>query len=300
MQSVSLAPDLQVSPIIQGMMKLRDWNLSPAARLAHIKRVMELGITTFDHADIYGDYTCESLFGEALALEPGLRKQMQLISKCGIKRISPNRPDHSVKSYDTSRNHILRSVERSLENLQTDYLDLLLIHRPDPFMNADETADAFRHLKRFGMVRHFGVSNFLPRQFMLLQSRLDFPLVANQVKISVYDLENFDNGTVDFLQQHRIRPMAWSPIAGGRILDPADERAARIRQTAQVIAKRHGLNGIGPIFYAWLYAHPTGIIPVTGTGKMERLLRAIDGLEVRLSAEEWFELLEASRGYRVP
>ncbi|MCB9235665.1 MAG: aldo/keto reductase [Bacteroidia bacterium] len=300
MKPIAIAPDLKVSPIIQGMMKLNEWNLSPAERLKHFRQVADLGVTTFDHADIYGGYTCEELFGEALALEPGFRKQIQLISKCGINLISPNRPTHTIKSYNTTAEHIIWSVEQSLLNLKTDHLDLLLIHRPDPLMNPDETAAAFVHLKKHGKVRQFGVSNFLPRQLMLLQSRLDFPLATNQIQLSLYDLENFDNGSVDFLYQHHIHPMAWAPLAAGRFFSPQDEKAFRIRKAAKTIADRYEVKDLEVIFYAWLFAHPSGIIPITGTSRPDRLQHALKGKQLKLTREEWFELYEATNGKRVP
>ncbi|MFD2452631.1 aldo/keto reductase [Ideonella paludis] len=174
--------ELQLSPIIAGAWRLAEWQFSVEQRLAWIEGCMARGLSSFDHADIYGGYQAEALFGEALALRPALREQMQLVSKCGIKLVGPARPAHGFKSYDTSAAHITTSVENSLRALRTDRLDLLLIHRPDALMDADEVAQTFERLRRDGKVLHFGVSNFTPAQFELLHSRI--PLVTNQVECS--------------------------------------------------------------------------------------------------------------------
>ena len=158
----------QLSEFIQGYWRLADWKMSPSQILDFLKQHLDLGISSVDHADIYGNYSCEQLFGEALALEPALRQQIEIVTKCDIKLLSDKYPQRTVKHYDTSAAHILASVENSLRNLHTDYLDLLLIHRPDPLMNADEVAQTFQQLKACGKVRHFGVSNFTPYQFDLL------------------------------------------------------------------------------------------------------------------------------------
>jgi predicted oxidoreductase len=213
MQKIKLNEDLELSRIVHGLMRLSEWGFSKKERLNLIESIMDLGITSFDHADIYGDYRCEELFGEALALKPEIRNDIQLITKCGIKMISKNRPEHKLKHYDTNKEHIISSVENSLKNLETDYIDLLLIHRPDPLMNPDQVAEAFKFLKAQGKVLNFGVSNFEPAEFEMLSSRLDFPLVTNQIEVSVMALENFDNGSIDKCLEKNIVPMALSPLA---------------------------------------------------------------------------------------
>lgn len=196
------------SRLVAGLWRLASWGLRDAELLDLIHACLDLGITTFDHADIYGGYTNEELFGRALALEPALRERMQLVTKCGIKLVSAHRPAHTFHCYDTSQAHIVASVENSLRLLGTDCLDLLLIHRPDPLLDADEMAEAFAALRQAGKVLHFGVSNFTPWQFDLLASRLDFPLVTNQVEVSVLHLETLHDGTLDQCQRLGIAPMA--------------------------------------------------------------------------------------------
>lgn len=197
MERVKLAEDLSFSRIIHGLWRLAVWRLTNRELLALIEQCLEMGINTFDHADIYGDYSCEQLFGEALSLKPDLRQRMRIVTKCGIKPVSNKRPKHRIKHYDTSKEHIINSVEHSLQNFGTDYLDVLLIHRPDPLMDPTEVAEAFHQLRTQGKVLYFGVSNFTPGQLDLLSSYLDFPLVTNQIEVSPMNLENFFNGTVD-------------------------------------------------------------------------------------------------------
>lgn len=199
-----MANNLEFSRIIQGFWRLAEWNMPKQELLSFIKNCMEMGITTFDHADIYGGYTCESLFGEALQLQPSLRDNMQIVTKCGIAPLSPKFPKRYVAHYNTSTKHIVKSVEQSLQNLHTDYIDLLLIHRPDPFMDPSEVAEAFTRVKQEGKVRHFGVSNFLPSQFNMLSSYLDFPLITNQIEVSAMQLEHFEKGTIDLCQEKEL------------------------------------------------------------------------------------------------
>ncbi len=283
-----------------GVWRLAEWGMTSQEILSLIHHCLDLGITTFDHADLYGDYTCEGLFGKALTQEPELRSRLQLVTKCGIKLVSPNRPNHKIKYYDTSYTHILSSVDHSLQKLNTDYLDLLLIHRPDPFMNADETAAAFTQLRQCGKVLHFGVSNFLPHQFDLLASRLDFPLVTNQVEISVMHLEPFEDGTIDQCQQLRIAPMAWSPLAGGELFKGESPQAVRLRETLTTITQQFDHATLDQIACAWLLAHPANIVPILGTGNYARIHQAAKAEELKLSREQWFAIWSASTGQEVP
>ncbi|PUB11659.1 aldo/keto reductase family oxidoreductase [Paenisporosarcina sp. OV554] len=299
MQRVELYEDLSFSRIIHGLWRLSEWDMSNEEVLLLIEDCLKAGITTFDHADIYGNYTCEKKFGDALALKPELRKEMEIITKCGIKLVSNNRPQHSVKSYDTSKEHIIASVNQSLQNLQTDYIDVLLIHRPDPFMDPAKVAEAFTQLKIEGKVRQFGVSNFKRSQYKMLQSYLDFPLITNQIELSAYQLENFEDGTLDLCQEERITPMAWSPLAGGSIFSSNDSRAKNLRDTLERIAGEIGAHGIDEVLYAWLLSHPANIMPIVGSGKMDRIESAIRSLDLTLSRDQWFEILQVSMDHEI-
>ena len=286
-----------LSRIVAGVWRMSDWSWTPRERLRWVEQCLEMGVTTFDHADIYGGYTVEQLFGEALALAPSLRAKMQLVSKCGICLTTENRPAHRVKHYDTSSEHIIRSAENSLRMLGTDHLDLLLIHRPDALMNADEVAAAFTHLQLMGKVQHFGVSNFTPAQFDLLQSR--FPLVTNQIELHPLHLSPLHDGTLDQCQQRRIQPMIWSPLAGGRLMTSQDGAAGRVRGVLESIGARAGVSA-ATIAFAWLLRHPSRPIPVAGSRRIEAMREAVAALDVTLDAQEWTEIWAAGSGHEVP
>lgn len=300
-EKIKLSPNGPTfSRLIFGTMRLGVWgaNMNTAEYEKITQKSLELGITTFDHADIYGHYTTEGEFGKMLKKQPNLRQKMEIITKCGIKMVTPNRPNHKIKSYDTSKKHIIESAENSLKELQTDYLDLLLIHRPSPLMQPDEIAEAFNQLREQGKVRYFGVSNFTPSQFSMLNDR--FELVTNQVEISINHLFPFTDGTLDQCIQKGIKPMAWSPLGGGKVFtDLEDETVQRIRKVGMELMEKHNATGLDQILLAFLLKHPAGILPVLGTTKMKRLEAAAAALEIELTDEEWFELLEAQTGHRV-
>ncbi len=286
----------EFSPLIAGYWRLMEWGMRPQELLAFMEQHSELGITTVDHADIYGDYQCEAAFGEALRLKPSLREKLELVSKCGIATTA--KPEHALGHYITDRAHILASAEQSLKNLHTDYLDLLLIHRPDPLMEADEVAEAFTALHSSGKVRHFGVSNFTPAQFSLLQSRLPFMLATNQVEISPLNQTVTLDGTLDQCQQLRIRPMAWSCLGGGRLF--TEPRYQPLREELEAIAGEIGAQTLEQVVYAWILRLPSQPLPILGTGKIERMRDAWAALSLTLSRQQWFRIRKAALGYNVP
>uniref|UniRef100_UPI0018EAFBC1 aldo/keto reductase n=1 Tax=Aquitalea sp. ASV11 TaxID=2795103 RepID=UPI0018EAFBC1 len=258
-----------------------------------VEHAIQLGITTFDHADLYGGFRCEALFGQWLKANPGQREHIQLVSKCGIKPADASR-GWQVKHYDSSRAHILASVDASLQNLGTDYLDLLLIHRPDPLLDPDEVADTFASLKACGKVRHFGVSNFSPSQFALLSSRT--ALLTNQVEASLLHGAPLFDGTFDQCLQAGIRPMVWSPLAGGRLLQPAAHPAlhAALQQMAAELAVTPATLAL-----AWLMRHPARPIPISGSRRLASLDEAAAACRLQLDRQQWFALLEAAHGQPV-
>lgn len=296
MQYIKLAEDLKFSRIIHGLWRLADWNLSTNDTQTLIEQCLDRGITTFDHADIYGNYSCEKLFGQALAQKPSLRESMQLVTKCGIKLTSDKYPERKINFYDTSKEHIINSANQSLKNLNTDYIDVLLLHRPDAFMDPQEVADAFIQLKEEGKVRYFGVSNFKRSQFDLLQSFLPFSLITNQIEVSPTYLNHFEEGTIEQCQQHKIAPMAWSPLGGGSIFTAEDERSIRVRNKLTEIGEEIGAKSLDQVVYAWLLAHPATIMPIVGSGKMNRIDVAIQALDLKVNRMQWFQILEASKG----
>ena len=273
------------------------WGWSAAQRLQWLSECIDCGVSSFDHADIYGGYSVEALFGEALARNPSLRRQMQLVSKCGIQLISDARPEHRVKAYDTSALHIERSVEQSLRALGTEYLDTLLLHRPDPLMDADVVADVFLRLQRAGKVLTFGVSNFTPMQFSLLHSRV--PLVTNQVECSPLQLAPLHDGTFDQAQQLRIAPMIWSPLAGGKIFSSDDAAAMRVQAALKSVAARFVVSA-ATIAYAWLARLPCKPHLIVGSSRIAAMREALAALELKLDAPSWHEIWAAGAGRAVP
>lgn len=272
----------------------------PEAVIRLVETALQEGITTIDHADIYGNYTVEERFGRAVTRQSSLRGRIELVSKCGIRLVSENRPEHRLKTYDTGREHIINSVNTSLRNLNTDYLDVLLLHRPDPLMNADEVAEAFGELKNAGKVKHFGVSNFTTHQFSLLQSRLNFPLVTNQIEFSVVHLPPLYDGTLDQCQQLRVPPMAWSPLAGGKLFTNTDEQSSRMGLALQEVGAELGDASVEQVAVAWILKHPANVMPVLGTGQPERLQEVARAADLPLTRDQWFHILKASAGQDVP
>ncbi len=285
----------EFSRFAQGFGGAVRWKKSTHDMLEYIQRCVHLGVTTLDNAAIYGNGQCETLLGDALALKPSLRDEVELVTKCCIGRW-----DTSLYHYDTSKAHILWSVEQSLHKLRTDRIDLLLIHRPDPLMDADEVAEAFGELRQSGKVLHFGVSNFTPSQFELLASRLDFPLVTNEVQFSAMYLEAWYDGTLDQCQRLRIVPMAWSPLGGGRLFREETRWAESIRTEMYAIGKELGGASLDQVALAWVLKHPARMVPILGTGKIERVRSAVQAEDLELSREQWFRIWVASVGKRLP
>jgi len=286
---------INFSSPIAGCMRWGKWGagFTTAEYLMIIEECLHHGITSFDHADIYGDYTTEAEFGAALKQAPSLREQIQLITKCGIQITSANRPLHQIKSYNTSKEYIIASTEQSLKNFQTDRIDVLLIHRPDPLLNPEEVAAAITTLQEQGKILHFGVSNFLPHQVDLLQKFI--PVHYNQLEVSILHLQPFVNGELDHCLQHDVVPMAWAPLGGGLFNDDTHPRYRSIAATASELAAKY-LTGVNQILIAFLLAHPSKIVPVVGTTKIERLLQAKEASNINLEREDWFKLYIASLG----
>ncbi len=296
-QRITLAPQgPEFSRLVMGYWRLMDWNMSARELVSFIEQHLDLGITTVDHADIYGGYQCEAAFGEALKLAPQLRDRMEIVTKCGIATTA--KAENKIGHYITDRAHIVESAEASLKNLAIEHIDLLLIHRPDPLMDADEVGEAFLQLHQTGKVRHFGVSNFTPAQFSLLQSRLPFTLATNQVEISPVHQPLLLDGTLDQLQQLRIRPMAWSCLGGGRLFN--DETFQPLRDELQQVAQETGAQTIEQVVYAWVMRLPSQPLPIIGSGKIERVRSAIHALSLEMTRQQWFRIRKAALGYDVP
>ncbi len=291
----------KVSPFIYGC-----WRLLDDPEGSDIKRVrekidacLESGITTFDHADIYGGYGCEEVFGNALKDSPNLRDKMEIVTKCGIMLVDPARPENRIKHYDHGGNHVIKSVERSLKNLNVDVIDLLLIHRPGPLMDPEELGAALDHMRTSGKIKYYGVSNFTVSQFKMLNSCTERKLATNQVEMNPLYQEPFLDGTLDYLIQKQIRPMAWSPTAGGRIFNDTSEASVRVRDAVQEIAARYGME-MDQVLYSWLLMHPSNPAIILGTNKPERIRRAVESKTRHLDKQDWYAIWSAGNGQEVP
>ncbi|MEC7667434.1 MAG: aldo/keto reductase, partial [Pseudomonadota bacterium] len=272
-----------------------DANTSPEHVAAKIQSCLDQGITTFDQADIYGDYGAEAVLGDALRANPSLRQKMEIVTKCDIVAPIGKYSDKPVKYYDTSRAHIRASVENSLQVMGLDVIDLLLIHRPDPLMDHHETGAALDELVAEGKVRTVGVSNFRPWDWSLLQSAMKNQLVTNQIEISLAEIRPFTNGDLAFHQQHDHPIMAWSPLGGGNLMTASGQLADRM----DTLARDHGVDRAA-IAVAFLLAHPAKILPVMGTNNLDRIATLADATKVKLDRESWFMLYEAALGAEVP
>lgn len=299
-----MSPRLQIAPngpefsrIVLGLWRLSSWQMNPTQRVAFLQAALALGITTIDQADIYGDYTSELLLGEAFAEMPSLRTQFQIVTKCGIQFPAALRPAQTSHIYNTTREHIIASAENSLRSMQIDAIDLMLIHRPDPLMEADEIAAAFTHLQERGIVKYFGVSNFSHAQFELLHSR--YPLVSNQVECSLMQMAPIYDGCFDLCQRLRIAPMIWSALAGGSIFSDSGTDAQRIRVALDTIAERLEVS-VSCVALAWLLNLPSRPLVLTGSSRVAVLKEAVQAAHLQLSREHWFDLWRAAQGADIP
>ena len=292
---IRLASDLELSRIVYGMWRLGDdTDTSPAHIEAKIEACLAQGITTMDQADIYGGYEAEELLGAAFKAAPSLKDKVEIVTKCDIVAPAGRYADARVKYYDTSRAHIIASVDHSLRLMGIDTIDLLLIHRPDPMMDAVETGAALDEVVASGKVRHVGVSNFKLHDWNLLQSAMDAPLVTNQLEISLMHHVPFTDGDVAYLQERSVPPMAWSPLGGGALFQNGP-----VMDVLGRVAQENGVDETA-VAVAWLLAHPAQIIPVMGTNNLSRIKGFSDAMKVDMDRQTWFELYTAALGHEVP
>lgn len=303
MKRINLPNGRALSQLAYGAWRLSDaQDTSVNANLERIDACLAQGITTFDHADIYGDYRCEALFGQAIKARPSLRDQIEVVTKTDIMLLSQQWPGTRVKHYDTSPAHVTASVERSLQRIAVDVIDLLLIHRPDPLMDAEALGRCLDGLVDSGKVRGVGVSNFMPWDVDLLQSRMKHRLQVNQIELGLLHTAPFTNGQVAHAQQHRMPVMAWSPLGGGRLHTQAGQAgtaAARLAPRLQELARASAVDETA-VAIAWLLHHPAQVLPVLGSNQLERMTRFADATRVPMDRQTWFELYELANGHEVP
>mgnify|MGYP001800691131 CR=1 FL=1 len=297
MDRVHLSPTVSLSRIVYGMWRIGDDDdTSPKHIQAKIEACLAQGITPLDQADIYGAYGAQTLLGNTLKNAPGLRDKVEIVSKCGIIAPMGRYAEKPVKYYDTSREHIQASVEASLQEMSIEQIDLLLIHRPDPFMDHIETGRALDELVSSGKVKAVGVSNFKPHDWDLLQSAMTTQLATNQIELSVMAIDAFANGDLAHLQKRNIPPMAWSPLGGGALFASPLANIARVLQRLADELQ----SDIASLALAWLIAHPARIIPVAGTNSLHRIRQIGGTLQTPLDRETWFKIYSAALGRDVP
>jgi len=297
-----------------------DWNVSDisadARRLSYqaLDSALEHNFTLFDHADIYTRGKAEQVFGDYLALHPGLREKILIQTKCAIRF----KDDAAVGRYDFSAGYIRQQVELSLRQLQCGYIDLLLLHRPDPLMDVHGVAHVLQALQQEGKVRNFGVSNFGVPQLQLLQSALAQPILVNQLEMSLAKIDwleqnvltgmvqgashFFGYGTVEYCQQHQIQIQAWGSLAQGLFTGGKSPATQAQHQTADLVRQLAALYQCSPeaIVLGWLMRHPAGIQPVIGTTNPARIRACAEARRIELSREHWYALYVASRGQPLP
>ena len=285
------------SKIIAGTMSWGAWGktFSCSEMQRMIESIVDLGITSFDHADIYGGYTTESAFGTAFSKTSTSRSKAQLISKCGIQLITPNRPN-TIKHYDCSKSYITASAEASLKHLKTEYLDLLFIHRPNPLMHPYEVMEAVEQLKKEGKIRHFGVSNFTPSQLELMSSEVGVDV--HQIEFSAVQCQALFDGRLDQMLKHNITPMAWAPL-GTLFGTETTPQKQRILDQLQYLTTTYNAT-TDQLMLAWILKHPSKIHPVIGSTNLERIAASVDAVSIDLTTEDWFRVLEASQGHEAP
>ncbi|MCB1234778.1 MAG: aldo/keto reductase [Verrucomicrobiae bacterium] len=300
---VQLSPDgPSVSSVIYGTWRLLDDAPKPTVNelVERFELCLELGITTLDTAEIYGLYTVEAAIGEVFKARPGLRDRFQIVTKCGIDVPSDEKSGARLPHYNASAENLVACAEKSLRLLNTDRLDVLLVHRPDWLTAADDTAAGLDRLISEGKILHAGVSNFTPHQFDLLSDRVSAPLVTNQVEVSLLHMNALHDGALAQCERRRVRPMAWSPLAGGRLFDPKNEAAVRVRACMEKMRDRYDGADDDALAFAWVMAHPSRPVGMIGTNRADRVRSQARAGEIRLERQDWYALWEAAKGHSVP
>lgn len=285
----------KLSPIVAGTMNWGIWDkkLSTSEMIHLINICIENKISTFDHADIYGSYTTEAEFGKAFAESKIAREKIQLISKCGIQLEGSRK--NTIKHYDYSKEYIIWSAENSLKNLQTDYLDVFLLHRPSPLMVAHEIAEAVEKLKKDGKILDFGLSNFTSSQTELIRQKTE--INYNQIQFSATHHEAMLDGSFDYMQVHGIRPMSWNPL--GTVFREDTEQTRRLKKVLAELVEKYGV-GSDTILLAWILQHPAKVIPVAGTVNIARIQQLMKAVELKIDKQDWFAIWTESMGNEVP
>lgn len=283
----------KVSQAVYGFYRWNDVTDAPATMERVVNLCLDLGINGFDHADIYGNYGCEELFGNLMAKKSFRREDVVLFTKCGLRVPHESQPDVRIKHYDTSRKHIIQSAEASLRKLRTDYIDIFLLNHLDPLSNLEETALALEGLRTSGKVKNIGIVNFSVFQHQLLASYLNIPIVTNHIELNLLNTTALDNGQLDYIRQRYMRPLASAPLAGGRIANGADILALHVREKLKGLSSRYDCT-VESLAVAWLVK--LGALPLIGTTEEQRIRNIAEAFAIELDQQDWYELYAASRG----
>ena len=287
----------KVSPAIYGFYRWNGNDISEKKMESIVNLCLELGINGFDHADTYGSYTCEEIFGAIIKRNSIKRENIVLFTKCGINIPHPNRPDYRVKHYDTSKEHIINSLENSLRKLRTDYIDVFLLNQLDPLSNLEETALALEKLKESGKIKNVGIVNFSVFQHQLLSSYLRIPIVTNYIELNLLNTAAFDNGQVDYIKQKYMRPLATSPLAEGKIANSIEKIPLALRAKLEEFAMKYNSH-FESVAIAWLVK--LGALPLIGTTDEQRIRNIAAAFKINLDRQDWYELYAISRGESQP
>jgi len=301
MKRTKIAPrGPEFSRMVYGTWRILDTKPTAQEINRRLHACLELGITTIDTAEIYGLYEVEKQLGAALALTPGLRDKLEIVTKTGIYIPCSHYPKCHTAHYDATGTNLIQSMEKSLRLLGTDHVELFLVHRPDWLTRADDTAAGLNELLSAGKIRAAGVSNYSASQFDLLNAHMEQPLVTNQIEFSLLRPEPISDGTLHQCEQLELQPMAWSPLAGGRIFDSTNPAATRLAEAAKSMAARYNGASLEQLAYAWILAHPSHPLPVIGTNKLDRLQSAAQAETIVLERQDWFALWGAGQGCGIP
>ena len=283
----------KVSPAIYGFYRWDNQENRGAAQMERIINLcLDLGINTFDHADIYGNYQCEKLFGQLLANKTFKREDVILFTKCGLRVPDVSQPDVRLKHFDISGEHIIKSVDQSLQNLKTDYIDIFLLNHFDPIADLEETAATLRRLKDAGKIKNIGVSNFSVFQHQLLASYLGMPIVTNHIELNLLNTSALENGQIDYIKQRYMRPLASAPLAEGRIANGTDDKALKLREKLKLVAQKYDAN-IESIAAAWIVK--LGALPLIGTQDEGRIKNIVKAFDIDLDKQDWYDLYEIAK-----
>lgn len=299
---IRLAPNgPECSRLVYGTWRILDDAAYTPQEMNHrLNLCVDLGMTTLDTAEIYGGYEVEEALGRAIALSPGLRDKLEIVTKAGIYVPNKFHPERRTAHYNATGARMVKSLEKSLRFLQTDRVELQLVHRPDWLTSADDTASGLNQLLREGKIRSAGVSNYNVHQFDLLNSRMEQPLVTNQLEFHLLHMDPITDGTFHQCEKLGLAPMAWSPMAQGRLFDPKNEAAQRLKTAVGKMSPRYGGATLEQLAYAWILAHPANPLPILGTNKIERIQSAVKAVEIKLEREDWYALWEAAQGRQIP